>query len=411
MGAADDQANQINLIKSRQSPGFIVVKEMLADALNFRAERLMLDYAAQGIAVKYQLDGVWHERQPRDRESGDLALAVMKTLANLNAAERVQRQDGKFGVEYQGKKYVCQLTSQGVPTGERVIVQLQNNAIAIKTIEDAGIRPKMLEQFKELLAQKSGFVLITAMPAGGLSTTLNVLLKSVDRYMRDYYIVEESSKHEAEVENVTRVPYDTDAGETLQATLVSLFRKEPNVVVMPDLADPQAVAMLCEQAVEDSMIIGTIRAKEAAEALVRVLLLKVPAKQFAPVAKAVLNVRLVRKLCESCKAAYPPSPEVLQKLGIPAGKVQAFYQPPPVPENPKEICQVCNGIGYHGRTAIFELLVVDDKVRAALVQQPQLDTIKKLARAAGNRNLQDEGILLVAKGVTSLQELQRVLKQ
>jgi type II secretory ATPase GspE/PulE/Tfp pilus assembly ATPase PilB-like protein len=411
MGAADDQANQINLIKSRQSPGFLVAKEILADALDFRAERIMLDYAAQGVVVKYQLDGVWHDREPRDRESGDMALAVMKTIANLNAADRVQRQDGKFGAEYQGKKYVCQITSQGVQTGERVIVQLQSGTVAIKTIEDAGIRPKMLEQLKEVLSESSGFMLLSAMPAGGMSTTLNLLLKSLDRYMRDYYIVEEESKREPEVENVTRVEYSPAGGQTLVATLTSLFRKEPNVLVVPELSDPQAVGMLCEQAVEDSMVIGTIRAKEAAEALVRVLMLKVPAKQFAPVAKAVLNVRLIRKLCESCKQGYPPSPEVLQKLGIPAGKVQAFYQPPPVPENPKEICKVCNGIGYHGRTAVFELLVVDDKVRQALLQQPQLDTIKKLARAAGNRNLQDEGILLVAKGVTSLQELQRVLKQ
>jgi general secretion pathway protein E len=411
MGAADDQANQINLIKSRQSPGFLVAKEILASALDFRAERMMLDYAAQGVAVKYQLDGVWHDREPRDRESGDLALAVMKTLANLNAADRVQRQDGKFGAEYQGKKYACQITSQGVQTGERVVVQLQTGTVSIKTIEDAGIRPKMLEQLKEVIAQKSGFVVVSAMPSGGMSTTLTLLLKSVDRYMRDYYLVEDEAKREPEVENVTPVRYNPAGGETLVNVFTSLFRKEPNVIVVPELAEPQAIGMLCEQAVEDSMIIGTIRAKDAAEALIRVLMLKVPAKQFAPVAKAALNTRLIRKLCDGCKQAYPPSPEVLQKLGIPAGKVQAFYQPPAPPENPKDICKVCNGIGYHGRTAIFELLIVDDKVRAAMVQQPQLETIKKLARAAGNRNLQDEGILLVAKGVTSLQELQRVLKQ
>lgn len=411
MGAADAQANQINLIKSRQSPGFLVAKEIIADAIAFRAERLMLDYSPQGVAVKYQLDGVWHDRPPRDRESGDLALAVMKTIANLNAAERGKRQEGKFGAEFQGKKLTCQITAQGVQTGERVIVQLQSGAVAIKTLEEAGIRPKMLEQLKEIVAQPSGFTLVSAMPGGGLSTTLTLLLKSVDRFMRDYYVVEDQAKLEPEVENVTRVTFNVAGGETLVNTLTTLFRKDPHVLVVPDLADPQAVGMLCEQAVEDSAIIGTIRAKEAAEALVRVLLLKVPAKQFAPVAKAVLNVRLVRKLCESCKQPFTPSPEMLQKLGIPAGKVQSFYQPPPAPENPKDICQVCSGIGYHGRTGIFELLIVDDKIRQALAQQPQLDVIKKLARAAGNRSLLDEGILLVAKGVTSLPELQRALKQ
>jgi type II secretory ATPase GspE/PulE/Tfp pilus assembly ATPase PilB-like protein len=138
------------------------------------------------------------------------------------------------------------------------------------------------------------------------------------------------------------------------------------------------------------------------------------------VIKAVVNQRLIRKLCETCREAVQPTPELLQRLGIPAGRVQVLYrekQPlPPGQEPPRKkgeplICPNCNGLGYRGRTAIYEILVVDDNLRQALAGQPKLDTIKQLSRQAGNRALQEEGILLVALGTTSIAELQRVLKQ
>jgi type II secretory ATPase GspE/PulE/Tfp pilus assembly ATPase PilB-like protein len=134
-----------------------------------------------------------------------------------------------------------------------------------------------------------------------------------------------------------------------------------------------------------------------------------------PLAKAIIGVvnqRLVRKLCESCKEAYAPTPQILQQLGIPEGRVQAFYRPPqPNPEEPKEPCQVCGGIGYLGRTAIFELLTVGDTVRNVLATNPKLDVLRQAARRDAMNSLQEEGVLLVAKGVTSLPELMRVLKQ
>ncbi|MCA9269433.1 MAG: Flp pilus assembly complex ATPase component TadA, partial [Planctomycetales bacterium] len=409
MGGDTDRDNQVNLIKSRQSPAFVVAKNLLADAIDARGEKILLDYSQQGVAVKHQVDGVWQAAEPMDRETGDPMLAVLKTISNLNAAERRARQDGQFGAEYNKAKYACQITSQGVQTGERVVLQLTNKKVQIESLEAAGMRPKMLEQLKEALAGPGGFVLLSAMPTGGLTTSLTLTLKACDRYMRDFFIVEQQGQQEPEVENVMPVLFDK--GQTAMTVLPSLLRKDPAFVVVPDISDLQTVGLLCKQSVEASVIVGTMRAKEAVEALLRVLAAKVPAKEFAPVAKAVLNVRLVRKLCESCKQPYAPSADMLKKLGIPPGKVQAFYRPPPPPEDPKEICKVCRGVGYHGRTGIYELLLVSDKLREALIKQPQLETLRKVARAGGHNGVQEEGILMVARGVTSLQELQRVLKQ
>ena len=134
--------------------------------------------------------------------------------------------------------------------------------------------------------------------------------------------------------------------------------------------------------------------------------------------RGVVYVRLVRRLCETCREAYQPAPDLLQKLGIPAGRVQVLYrekQPRQPGQERKrgepEICPACRGLGYKGRIGIFEIMALDDKMRQAVRKQANIETLKKLARAAGNRTLQEEGILLVALGTTSLTELQRVLKQ
>ena len=125
---------------------------------------------------------------------------------------------------------------------------------------------------------------------------------------------------------------------------------------------------------------------------------------------AVLCTRLIRKLCDACKVGYAPTPDLLKKLGIPAGKIEALYRSPK-PEEVEKPCKECGALGFKGRTAIFELLEVDDKMREVLLKKPQLDLAKKVARAAGMRPFQEEGLLLVAKGLTSLAELQRVLKE
>jgi type II secretory ATPase GspE/PulE/Tfp pilus assembly ATPase PilB-like protein len=170
------------------------------------------------------------------------------------------------------------------------------------------------------------------------------------------------------------------------------------------------------------MVVTRVSAKDAIEALMAILALKGPSDQVAAATTFVLNGRLIRKLCEKCKQPYQPTPQMLQKLGIPAGRVQHLYrefQPPPpaqrVDEKGRpieiEICEDCGGLGYRGRTSILEMLEVNDAIRAAIGPKVSADALRKAAKAAGHRSLHEEGVLLVAQGITSLNELQRVLKQ
>jgi type II secretory ATPase GspE/PulE/Tfp pilus assembly ATPase PilB-like protein len=307
---------------------------------------------------------------------------------------------------------MCYITSQGVSTGERVMFQLlggyQRN---FRHYDDLGMRTKLAEQWAALMARDKGLLVIAAVPEGGLTTLTDVSLMETDRLLRDFAAIEEKEHREREIENIEVTTYDAAQGQTAATVIPGLIRKYPNVYVIRDFSDAEAAKLLINEARDDErLVITTVHAKDAAEALLRILQLKAPQKDFAAVVTAVMCTRLIRKLCDTCKVAYAPTPDLLKKLGIPAGKVQSLYRVPK-PEEIEKPCKECGGMGFLGRTGLFELLVVDDKIREILVKQPNLDLLRRAARAAGMRTFQEEGLLLVAKGVTSLAELQRVLKE
>ncbi len=412
IGSADERENQANLITARQSPGYLLVKEIIADMVDRRIDRVILDYTQESVVCRQHVDGVWHNGEARDRESGDVMLAVMKTLANLSATERRKKQSGQFAAKYDGHSFMCPITSQGVPTGERVVLQLLGGfQQTFKKFEDLGMRSKLAEQWSALMANDKGILVIASVPEGGCTTLTDVSVMEADRLLRDFVAVEEVHHREREMENIDVTTYDASKGESAATVLPSLIRKYPNVYVLRDLSDNEAAKLLLNEVRdEERLLITNVHAKSAPEALLRMLQLKVPHKEFATLVTAVLCTRLIRKLCDACKVGYAPTPDLLKKLGIPAGKIEALYRSPK-PEEVEKPCKECGALGFKGRTAIFELLEVDDKMREVLLKKPELELARKVARAAGMRPFQEEGLLLVAKGVTSLAELQRVLKE
>lgn len=407
-GGASERDDRAHLLAARQAPGFREARTVVADGLTRRAGAIMLEFTQQAVTVRYMVDGVWHNGEPLERETADPLLEALKTLCGLNPEDRQSRQQGAFTAEYDSNKFGATFASQGTKTGERVVMQFEDKRTRFDTLDDIGMRPKMQERIRELMKSDTALVLFSAMPASGLRSTLHVVLNATDRLVRDFISVEEEKKRYEDIENVKIVTYSAAKGQDPTAVLRNVFLEEPNVVVVRDLVNGETVSHLCEEVSKERLIIGTVRAKDCAEAMLRVLALKVPPAEFAEVVTAVLSQRLIRKLCEHCKEAYVPPPQVLQQLGIPQGRVDVFYRPP---QQAEEVCEACSGIGYVGRTAIYELLEVDDTVRQVLTSSPKLDLVRKAARKAGMRSLQEEGIVLVAKGVTSLPELMRVLKQ
>lgn len=415
-GGANSGEDKAVTARLPSTPGCETAKKLLYDALNKRVGTVLLDYTQQAVGVKYQIDGVFHDAPGRDRASGDAMLNLLKTAAFLNPAERVKRQAGKFELKLDKSRFQVKLTSQGTPTGERVLVQIDDGAPFKSRLDTIGMRQKMQDDLKELLNGKA-FVLVAAPPGRGMTTLLNAVATGVDRFVRSVVCVESAKTNEMRVENVILHRFDPDKGESPATVLPTVFRTYPDAYVMPDLVDAKTTELLCHEVTDEQrLVVAAIGAREASEALLRVLMLKVPMKTFVPVVSGVVCGKLVRKLCDDCKQAFAPPPQLLQQLRLPAGKVQQLYrqyQPPPAEpgKKPPPPCAKCNGIGYHGRTGIFELLVVNNDVRNVLAKSPTLEAVRQAAQKAGMHTMQEEAIALLVQGVTSLEEISRALKE
>jgi type II secretory ATPase GspE/PulE/Tfp pilus assembly ATPase PilB-like protein len=405
----------VRLLTARQSPGFGEARKIIEAGLSRRATAILLEYLSKSVTVRHQVDGVWLQAPLLPREQAEPPLESLKLLCGLDRAERQKQQDGKFTVKYEETEYATTLFCKGISTGERVLVEFSVKQTRFENLDALGMRPKMQEQLKELLAQPKGLFLFSAPPEGGLRTLTNLGLRGSDRLTRDFIALESETAHYEEVENIPVTTFKAAGEDSFAATLARAARAEPQAIVVRDLPDTETVRLLCNQAGQ-RLVVSTIRARDAAEALLRVMLLKVPSAEFVPCVSAVLSQRLVRKLCDTCKQAYTPSAELIQQWGISADRVGQFYCPPVPPTKDQEkkekekICPKCGGVGYFGRTGIFELLVLDDTVRNVLRTTPKIDLVRQAARKAGMHTLQEEGIALVVQGVTSLAELQRVLK-
>jgi type II secretory ATPase GspE/PulE/Tfp pilus assembly ATPase PilB-like protein len=371
------------------------------------------------VSIRFQIDGIWHAMAAMDREKGDYMLASLKRLAGLNYRDRRSRQEGSFRADYLRRKTPCRIVSQGVRTGERVAIYLDVPQPKLENLEDLGMRESMRNELARILSETGvGMTLVCAMPGEGYTTTWRAVLSSCDRFTRDYYVLEEKSRVEPEVINISSVTYDEAAGGTPFTGMPQLLLREPQFIAFSEVANGKILDEICDlSAQQDFPVLTRIHGKNALDGLLRLMLLKSDHAKLLETLNAVVAMRLIRKLCEACRVSYRPHPMMLQKLGIPQGRIHQMYkpfiyQPEMVDEDGKEIevCTNCHGIGYLGRTGIFELLKLTDPIRQVLLDNPNMNQLMAEARKQGHVMLRDEGIVLVARGVTSIEELQRILK-
>ncbi|MBM4002502.1 MAG: hypothetical protein FJ295_04330 [Planctomycetes bacterium] len=412
----DNQTQQSNMIQARQNPAFTFAMALIAEGLCKRADQIVLDYTQSAVAVQFAVDGLPQNAPPRDRQSGDGMLVCLKVLANLKPGERRARQEGKITADFRGQKFILLLFSQGVKTGERVSIKLQPKKNPFGSLEDLGMRDKMREQYKETVNSGKGLTILSAPPGLGLSTTWKFAMEAADRFVRDFVSVEPKEGNEEEIINVNPYRYSVAAGESPDKILPTVLLKQPDAIVLPEIVNKETMRIILRHVVEDEKLaITRIQARDCCEALLRVRQFCEDPAAFAQAVTLVLNQRLIRKLCD-CKQAVPAPPQLLQQLGIPPGRVQVLYRewqpPPPDPKakEPPPVCSKCQGVGYFGRTAIFELMIVNDAIREALVKTPQLEALRQVARKSGVKSIREEGTLLLVKGVTSLPELQRIIQ-
>ncbi len=400
---------------------YVHARMIVLNALAARADVVRVTFTGQKAQVQYQIDGVYHNREVLAGQTGAGIVAIYKLFAGFDLKKRVPQQEGAFEIHHLQNRIPCRVEDKLVKGAEILSLYLDTGKPRPQKLTEMGLDEERAEQLKAAM-EEPGVVLVTAPPHLGYSTVFNAVVRLIDRYMRDVVMVQSVHDREEEVENAAPTTFDPDKGETPATVIPELLLRYPNVICVRKVADKETMALLLEQPEKERLVVTGLLARDDTEALYRAMALCDEPQKLLSQLKAVVGHRVLRKLCEQCKHPYPPPPQLLQQLGIPQGKIRAFFKPGPPRLPPEEIermqkegipivCPQCQGIGYLGQTGLFELLMFNDQVRQ-LFQRPtqDLDAVRQALRKLGHRTPLDEGILLAAKGITSIQEVSRVLK-
>jgi type II secretory ATPase GspE/PulE/Tfp pilus assembly ATPase PilB-like protein len=389
---------------AEQSTGYMAAKELVYDAIVRRSTDIHLEPKKDQLAVRYRIDGILHTAEPFERSTGDAVVNVFKVLGAMDIAERRKPQDGSFAAESEGRQIDFRAASQGTMEGEKLSLRILDKSANINRLNDLGMREKLVEEVRGLVTQPHGMIIACGPTGAGKSTSLYAAMREIDRFTRNIITIEDPIEYN--LDNVTQIEINTKAGQTFATSLRSVLRQDPDVIMIGEIRDEETAKIGCQAATTGHMVFTSIHANDAITALFRLLDLGVEPFLLSSAITAIWSQRLVRRLCDHCKEPYKPKPEFLKKANLPANKIDLFYRPP---KQTEEICPNCGGTGYRGRTGVFELLVISDKIREMLKETPSMTAIKAEARKNGMLYLQEDGLRQVIKGITSVQELMRVI--
>jgi len=394
--------------RSRQvenSKGYASAKELIYDSILRRATDVHIEPAESETAIRIRVDGVMHSGEPFDKDTGQAVVNVFKVLSAMDITERRKPQDGSFRAILSDREIDFRVATQGTRFGEKMSLRILDQGNVVADLGKLGMPKRLYERLDKLIHEPHGMILCCGPTGAGKSTTLYAALQSMDRYQQNIITIEDPIEYK--IDGVNQIEINSKAGQTFAGSLRSILRQDPDVVMVGEIRDAETATIGCQAANTGHMVFSTLHANDTVTALYRLLELGVEPFMVANSLTALIGQRLVRRLCPDCKEAYKPNPEMLKKAGLPPEKVEYFYRPPKVPQ---EECPTCTGLGYHGRIGVYELLVLTDRIRDLVREKAPATAVKAEARKDGMLSMREEGLRLVARGMTSIDELLRVVK-
>jgi len=385
------------------------LQELLHDMIWKRVSQADLTPVGEQTRIRYVIDGVVNEQSPITLAESEAIMQFLKPIAGMDPEERRRPQEGQIAVDLAGQPIDITVATAGTTGGQRAQFRIIQESVRTR-LNELGMDPDILQRVQTANKTKSGLIVVSGRSGMCVTSTLYSLLREHDAFIHQLVTLE--STVEVDLENITQQAYGQP--ENLPKMLASMLRRDPEVVMVDRCPDPKTASIICEAAAEKKLILG-MHASDTFVALAKWVKLCGDAQVALANLQLILCQILLRKLCPNCREAYRPDPELLVKANLAKQNIEVFYRPPTVPltdEKGRPItCSVCQGSGYLGRTATFELLEITDALRQAVIHGASLTEIKKLCRRNKMLYLQEHALRKVIAGETSIQEVLRVSQQ
>jgi general secretion pathway protein E len=396
--AADKEIPLDDLVSlANEAPVVRLVNLLLLEALEARASDVHIEGYARNLRVRYRVDGVLRDVPSPPVQLMPAVISRLKIMAELDIAERRVPQDGRIRLRLQDRQVDVRVSTLPTLHGESIVLRLLDSESGRVGLEQLGMSAATLTQFVDVIGRPHGIVLATGPTGSGKTTTLYASIDRIRTGREKILTVEDPVEYE--LAGVPQVPVNEKVGVTFATALRALLRQDPDIILVGEIRDAETAEIATQAALTGHLVLSTLHTNDAPSALTRLLELGIAPYLVASTVDAILAQRLVRTVCRDCCEEVP----------IADGRA-ADDATLPRTEWRGRGCDRCNDTGYRGRTGIYELLILDDPLRAELMRHAGAGDLRRIARASGMQTLYEDGLRHVRGGVTTLEEVLRVTR-
>ncbi|HEV2222908.1 MAG TPA: GspE/PulE family protein [Candidatus Acidoferrales bacterium] len=388
------------------SPVVRLVDTVIFTALERRASDIHIETRNSEVAVKYRIDGVLqYAMQPLAKEWHSTILSRIKVMSELDIAERRVPQDGRFRVRYKGRFIDFRVSIMPSIHGEDAVLRvLDKETLSEKfrtlNLDVVGFAEHDVRKFRRYIREPYGMVLVTGPTGSGKTTTLYAAINEIKTDEDKIITIEDPVEYQ--VRGITQIPVNEKKGLTFARGLRSILRHDPDKIMVGEIRDQETAQIAIQSALTGHLVFTTVHANNVTDVIGRFINMGVEPYNFVSALNCILAQRLVRVICPNCKKQVQLSPQVLQEAGLDPKEWAdvALYE--------GAGCLECSGSGFHGRTAICELLDLSDRIREMIIDRRPSSEIKRAAKEEGMEFLRESGLARVRAGMTTLREINKV---
>ena len=387
-----------------QAPIVKAVNLIIIGALLKRASDIHLVPDKTHLKVKYRVDGILQEEQALGGGDAPAVVSRIKIMSKLDISERRMPQDGTFQIKLEGREIDFRVATTPTIFGEKVVMRVLDKSGIMLGLDHLGFDDSQLRAIKQQIHRPHGIFLIVGPTGSGKTTTLYAALNILNSGDKNITTVEDPVEYK--IEGLTQIQVNADIGLDFAAALRSILRQDPDVILLGEIRDLETTQIAIRAALTGHLVFATLHTNDAASAVARLVEMGAEPYLVSSALRCVVSQRLVRNVCQRCRAEVPVAPELAKRLTGPWGAAEA-----PTHLWRGKGCRYCFNTGYRGRSVISEILVVDEAIRAKVAERANSDVIEAVAVAAGMRPMFWDGAAKVLRGVTTLEEVLEVAEE
>jgi type IV pilus assembly protein PilB len=400
-GVPDDEgpSNESDVV---QGPIIRIAHAVIQQAVSAGASDIHIEPGARNVRVRYRIDGVLHEMMTLPKHIHPPLVSRYKIMSDMNIAERRVPQDGRIGINYQNKDYDLRVSCLPTLLGEKIVMRILDKGSVMIGLNKLGFFPDTMAQLEALFTQPNGMLLVTGPTGAGKSTTLYSVLNRINSVERNIMTVEDPVEYQ--LPGISQVAVARKAGLTFATALRAFMRQDPDIIMVGEIRDLETAEMAIQASLTGHLVLSTLHTNDAPSSVTRLVDMGVEPFLVSATLIGALAQRLGRRICEACK----------EQIEVPADSLRVVgYQPQSenemVPLSRGRGCDKCRNTGYKGRIGIYEMMTVNEEIADLVVRRAPVSEIRNAARANGMKTLKEDGLRKMLAGITTPDEIQRVV--